>query len=447
MDIRSGPMSVRQLTTAGQNHLLTNTGVWSKDGEWIFYDVRSDAAGSQFDSARIERVHVKSEITETVYQSQHGAFVGVVSCSPVEDRVVFIHGPEFPTADWSYAAWHRRGVLLDLAKVGCVTNLDGRDLVPPFTQGALRGGTHLHAFSGDGQWVSFTYEDHLLATANDRKSEPNRRNVGVTILGMPVSVPGRHERNHSGSGFSVLVSKTVASPDPGSDQIGRAYSDAWIGRDGYVRHDGVRQSKAIAMLGDVCSENGNPVAELFVLDIPDSLVSLAEQTPMAGAGEMPFTPQGIAQRRLTFTTNRPFPGLGPVRHWPRSNPEGGQIAFLMRDDQGIAQLWLIAPTGAGLRQLTHNPFPVQSAFSFRSDGRAIACIAGGSLCEVDVQSGQTTRLTKVAEGKTALRGEAVVYSPDGKQIAFVQPVSDPMHGGNEGPFFNQIFLSPSVFAG
>ena len=45
----------------------------------------------------------------------------------------------------------------------CVArNLDARDLLPPFTPGALRGGTHVHQFSPDGHVVSSTYEDHVL---------------------------------------------------------------------------------------------------------------------------------------------------------------------------------------------------------------------------------------------------------------------------------------------
>jgi len=34
----------RQITKAQHGHILTNTRVWSPDGEWIVYDVRSDAA-------------------------------------------------------------------------------------------------------------------------------------------------------------------------------------------------------------------------------------------------------------------------------------------------------------------------------------------------------------------------------------------------------------------
>ena len=74
----------------------------------------------------------------------------------VDDRVAFILGPEDPTPDWEYAIHHRQGVVVHASRPGEATNLDARDLTPPFTPGALRGGTHVHIFSGDGQWVSFT---------------------------------------------------------------------------------------------------------------------------------------------------------------------------------------------------------------------------------------------------------------------------------------------------
>lgn len=104
--------SERQLTDATHGHILTNTGVWSADGQWVVYDVRSDPAGSQFDGVRIERVHVRTGEVQRLFVARDGAACGVVTASPVDDRIVFIHGPEHPTRDWSYAAWHRRGVLL-----------------------------------------------------------------------------------------------------------------------------------------------------------------------------------------------------------------------------------------------------------------------------------------------------------------------------------------------
>src|SRR5690349_12905041 len=172
----------RQLTTAPHGHILSNANVWSLDGEWIVYDVRSDAAGSQFDGTRIERVHVASGRVEVLYESERGAHCGVASYSPVDDRVAFILGPENPTPDWEYAFHHRQGVIVDAARPGEAKNLDARDIVAPFTPGALRGGTHVHIFSGDGQWISFTYDDHVLTTRDPAgQGDPNQRNVGVAV--------------------------------------------------------------------------------------------------------------------------------------------------------------------------------------------------------------------------------------------------------------------------
>ncbi|GAA5511007.1 hypothetical protein Rcae01_06520 [Novipirellula caenicola] len=432
--------SERQITFGSSNHLLTNINVWSYDGRWIYYDVRSDAAGSLFDGNRIERVHVESGRVEVVYEAKDAANVGVVTASPIDDRIVFIHGPENPSEDWMYAAWHRRGVIVERKHDSAGTNylvatLDARDLVPPYTPGALRGGTHVHVFSGDGRWVSFTYEDHVLATSTAAEADANQRNVGVSVPIGQVRVPATHPRNHDGSMFSVLVTQTFNAPLPGSDQINRAYSDAWIGNNGYVRRDGSRQMRALAFIGDVVSDRGHTVPELFVVDIPDD-VTVDGDSPLCGTPlTRPAPPRGTVQRRLTFTTERKFPGLGPVRHWPRSSPDGSKIAFLMRDDAGRTQLWLASPTESTIRQLTHNDFSIESAFSFRCDGNAIACVAGGCVCEVDIATGTTTPLTPPADATNALRPEAVVYSPDGTQVAYLRR-DDSVDGTP-----NQIFVA------
>ncbi|QDU90940.1 translocation protein TolB [Pirellulimonas nuda] len=425
----------RQITTAPGNHLLTNTGVWSPDGEWIYYDMRSDAAGSVFDGQRIERVRVATGEVEVVFVSRAGACCGVVTASPVDDRVVFIHGPENPTDDWSYTAWHRRGVVVHADGGAPAATLDARDITPPFTPGALRGGTHVHVFSGDGHWVSFTYEDHVLASADDPHAEKHQRNVGVAAPLGHVSPPKSHPRNHDGIAFCVLVTETVDSPRPGTDQINRAYSDAWVGAHGYVRPDGTRQARALAFLGDVASPDGSPVAELFVVDIPNDVTKPGARPLEGTATTWPAPPLDASQRRLTFTTSRSFPGLGPVRHWPRSSPDGDRIAFLMRDRSSVEQLWLISPNGGEPTQLTHNAFPIESAFTWRADGGAIACVAGGSVCEVDTTTGETTRLTGPRESAGPPRPEACVYSPDGRRIAYVREVA------NGAGVANQVFVA------
>lgn len=427
----------RQITDRQQNHVLTNIGVWSSDAKWIYYDVRSDLAGSVFDSPRIERVAVDTGEVEVVYESANGASCGVVTASPVDSRIVFIGGPENPTADWQYSAWHRQGIVVDTEDATRAAVLDARDLVPPYTPGALRGGTHVHVFSGDGQWVSFTYEDHVLATSSDPTHQKNLRNVGVTAPCGPVMVPKTHPRNHDGTHFCALVTETTEIPVAGSDEINRAYSDAWIGTHGYVRSDGERQRRAIAFLGDAVARDGSIVTELYVVDIPDDIRQTGDH-PLCGTPRTrPGVPLGTMQRRLTHTEARRFPGVGGVRHWPRSSPDGEKIAFLMRDDSGVLQLWTITPRGDGTRQLTTNPVAIESAFSWSPDGASIACVVGGRVCEIDSESGTTHYLTGVADARGPLRPEACVYSPDGSHIAYLRSV--PCERG----LCNQIFVVAS----
>jgi hypothetical protein len=150
MSAGSPPVVPRQVTSAPHGHILTNTAVWSPDGQWIVYDVRSDPAGSLFDGTRIERVHVASGRVEVLYESRNEACCGVVTYHPTREEVVFILGSERPTADWQYSACHRQGVIVETDSPGAKRNLDARDIVPPFTPGALRGGSHVHVFCGDG---------------------------------------------------------------------------------------------------------------------------------------------------------------------------------------------------------------------------------------------------------------------------------------------------------
>jgi hypothetical protein len=425
----------RQITHAACGHILTNAGVWSADGQWIVYDGRSDPAGSLFDGNRIERVNVATGEIQTLYASQAGASCGVVTASPTDDRVVFIHGPENPTSDWSYAAWHRRGVVVRVNDPGKALNLDARDLTPPFTPGALRGGTHVHTFSPDGQWIAFTYEDHVLSALGEvGDHDRNQRNVGVSVPAGPVAVARDHPRNHDGSHFTVLVTRTVNRPRPGSDDINRAFEDAWVGRDGYLRSDGSRQRRAIAFQGQVVTADGRSISEVFVADLPDDLTR-AGGDPLEGtATTRPAPPQGALQRRLTFTAERKYPGIQGPRHWLRSSPDGARIAFLMKDDAGIVQLWTVSPNGGEPHQLTRNEHDIASAFTWSPDGRSIAHAMDGSVCTTDATSGATCRLTRKSTPDDAPRPEACVFSPDGKQIAYVRPVT------SRGQTWNQVFV-------
>jgi len=430
-----GPAAERQITRGPGGRILTNTRVWSPDGQWIAYDVRSDAAGDLFDGDRIEMVHVVTGEVKVLYRGTNHARCGVVSFHPREPKVVFILGPENPSADWQYSAYHRQGVVVDLVKnVGAAVNLDARDIVPPFTPGALRGGSHVHVWDGAGDWVSFTYEDHVLAAFDDETPdhEMNLRNVGVSVPGRPVRVGKDHVRNHDGSHFSVLVTRTVAKPQPGSDEIKRAFEEGWVGTNGYVRPDGSRQKRALAFQGQVVTGGGDTISEVFIVDLPDDL-TVPGDGPLEGTvARRPLPPRGTVQRRLTFTANRKFAGLQGPRHWLRCSPDGSRIAFLMKDDKGIVQLWTVSPNGGAPIQLTGNPSPIASAFTWSPEGRYIAHMMDRSICVTDTVNGATHRVTLPGDESAAPRPEACVFSPDGRQIAFVRRLA------GEGGMANQI---------
>jgi hypothetical protein len=443
---------IRQVTHRQQHHHLTNVNVWSWDGSWIYYDIRSDASGAVFDGARIERVHSKTSEVEVMYEARRDACVGVVTASPTEDKIVFIHGPEDPTPDWNYAAFHRRGVMMRPGQESSVQDLDARDIVGPFTPGALRGGSHVHVFDRKGQWISFTYEDHVLAVGS-ASGHSNQRNVGVAIPCQPVSVPKTHRRNHDGTFWSVLVTRTHDQPEPGTDQICKAYEDAWITTKQQPTVEGQTSGKALAFLGDVVievdpNETEGPrgesskhatkiVPELFVVDLPADCTVAGDEPLQGTMTTRPAPPVGTVQRRLTHTIDHSYPGVvTDVRHWPRSEPDGSKVYFLMRDDEGVVQLWSISPDGGSQQQITVGNESVASAFTIHPGGNRAACVIGNSVCEVDLSNGHTET---VAEGGTQFccLPFAVVYSPDGSRIAFGGAVS------SDNGLYNQIFVADS----
>ena len=427
----------RQLTTAPHGHVLTNTAVWSPDGRWIVYDVRSTADGAVFDGTRIERVEVETGRVEVLYESREGACCGVVTASPVDERVVFILGPERPDASWSYGPARRRGVVVQASRPGEVASLDARDLVAPFTPGALRGGTHVHVFSPDARFVSFTYEDAVLEAVPAGAAERNLRGVGVTVLDTPVTVPPTHPRNHSGDA-SVLVTRLIDEPRPGSDEICRACEEAWVGTAGYRRADGSWQRRALAFQGRVTAADGTALDEVFIVDLPDDPRRLLEpgDRPLAGTSTTrPLPPATVTQRRLTFTADHRHPGIQGPRHWLRSCPAGERIAYLARDDEGVVQIFTVSPAGGEPAQLTRSPWPIASSFTWSPDGRWIACVADGSVCRVDSVAGNLHRLTPPVGDESAPRPEACVFSPDGRWIACVRRVP-----AGDGATHNQIFV-------
>jgi len=410
-------MTEKQLTFDDRNHQLTNINVWTADSQWLVYDLRP--SGASFTSLTVERVNCATGATEVLYQATQGAHVGVVTASPdLPPRYVCIHGPEHPDSHWQYDFHHRRGVII---QHGQAENLDACDITSPFTPGALRGGSHVHVFSPDGSRLSFTYNDHVM---HEWDASEDLRNVGVAVPLYAVCPDKQHPREYDGSHFCVLVSQTTAHPTPGSDEINRAYEEGWIGNQGYRKSDGSQQRWALAFIGDTLSSKGDKLAEVFIVDLPEKMQDYAQagEWPLEGSEtRLPAPPRGVQQRRLTFSAERRYPGLvSQPRHWLRASPDGSAIAFLMKDDHGVVQLWSISPNGGTPQQITRSASDIQSAFSWHPQQHSLAFICDNSVMLCEAGSGKMRRLT--ARSDRAPSGDAVVISPDGQQVAYMRDI-------------------------
>ena len=140
--------SETQLTQGTKGHTLNNTQVFSPDDQWIVYDTRNlDTQLGQ--TCCIEMVNANTGEIRNVYQTnnqtEYGPGVGAATFCPTQSAVLFLHGLRNANAQQPYAMTRRTGVLVNLNQRQKPCFLDGRDVTPPFTAGALRGGTHPRA--------------------------------------------------------------------------------------------------------------------------------------------------------------------------------------------------------------------------------------------------------------------------------------------------------------
>ncbi|MCX6223010.1 MAG: DUF3748 domain-containing protein [Bacteroidia bacterium] len=413
-----------QLTYGAYNHDLDNNDNFSPDGKWLAYDTRT-ATGGIGGSPSVERVNVESGKVERLFaiKDNHswGPGAGAVSYHPTENRVIFIHGLAFCSEKNPYQQWKRTGTMVDDNHPNIPIFMDARDVTFPYTPGALRGGTHRHEWSKDGKWVGYTYNDAIMKAIEDSTGEKvNLRTVGVSTKLKPVIVDHSGEgENLSGEWYSVLVVRVVPNPAPGSDEISNAASDSWVGTGSYVEQDGKRQV-ARAFIGKVRSKNNQPVDELFVVDIPDSINQPGEFGPLEGTPTtFPMPPKGTLQQRLTFTAETAHPGCGGV---VRSSSDGKWIAYLAADADGKQQIFIISPDGGSSRQVTDHPAGVQSCARWSPDNLSICYQSENSIviCKISDEPFEKRfqRITPITKEELS----NIVWSSDGKTIAFNRPV-------------------------
>jgi WD40 repeat protein len=430
-------VKIIQLTRDNSGHTIHNTQCFSPDDQWIVFDSRNyDTLINS--TGNISMVNTQTgeirELYHTKHQTLYGPGVGAATFSPVDNRVIFIHGIRNADKSNPYGITRRTGVAVDIAKPFHSIFMDARDITPPFTPGALRGGTHAHNWSGDGKWISFTYNDFIISELEKKDSlAKDLRTVGVMVPGHPVHVPyDASEENNSGEMFSVVVAKVTETPKPGSDEIDKAFDEGWIGVKGYQKSDGRWQRRAIAFQGEVVNTDGTKKIEVFVTDLSEDLTKANPGQPLEGTlSSRPNIPAGVSQRRITRLEN----GIQGSRHWLRSSPDGNIIAFLSKDDNGIIQVFGVSPNGGKITQLTFNSHSVQGPFNFSPDGKRLAYLADNSVLVTDIKTGKSKRLTPRYSDEESVTG-SVVWSNHGSMLAFNRYVKD----DSTGELFLQIFL-------
>lgn len=424
----------RQLTSDDAGHTINPSQIFSSDDQWIVFDARNADTGIK-STDEIGMVNVGTGEIRSLYhtenQTEYGPGVGAATFSPKDARVLFLHGIRNADKENPYDMTRRTGIAIDIDKPNRPLFIDARNILPPFTPGALRGGTHAHSWSGDGKWISCTYNDYVLQQLSKTDSSiKDMRVVAVMAPHARVTVPQNGMENNDGEMFSAVVTVVTPFPRSGSDEIDKAFDETWIGTNGYQKKDGGWQQRAIAFQGNVRDEQGHTKTEVFVVDIPNDITQPSPTAPLEGSARtMPSPPAGTAQRRITFTRD----GVQGPRHWLRSTSDGRLVAFLAKDDKGIVQIYGVSPTGGDIRQLTFNAFPVQSTFNFSPDDKYVAYIADNSIFINELATNKAARITKrYSDEEAPVNG--VAWSHDGRSLACNRYIS------TNGKRFLQIFL-------
>lgn len=424
----------KQLTHDSHGHFLNSTQVFSPDDEWIVYDTRNNDGGigvtGSIEMANVKTGEIKS-LYQTTNQTKYGPGVGAVTFSPVRNTVLFIHGIRNAGEKNPYSFTRRTGVAIHTDRPFAPVFMDARNISAPFTPGALRGGTHAHSWSGDGQWISFTYNDYIIEQLSKTDtSVKDMRTIAVMVPGK-VTVPDDGSlENNSGEMFATVVAEVTEHPVPGSNQIDKAFDEGWIGKNGYLKSDGSWQQRAIAFQGNVRNEKNETITEVFVADLPRDITKAVPGKPLEGTQlTRPNVPLGAAQRRITFTKN----GIQGPRHWLRSTSDGALILFMSKDPSGIVQVFSISPNGGTIQQITYNDFSIQGPLNISPDDKYVSYIADNSVFVTGIQTHISERLTSTAPAEGKPEG-AVIWSNNGKLLAYNRWIK------NAAGQFMQIFF-------
>ena len=394
------PMKERQVSFSQKMHSLDNNDNFSPDDKFLCYDTRGTVFNQDIaNSKSVEKIEIATGKETVLYEpesvtGEKGApGVGAASWHPVENKVIFIHGPllsEVKNRGY-YGIRNRTGVEVSADGLGKITNVDMRDVATdrPTTPGAHRGGTHRHEYTKEGNRIGFTYDDFLL------------QDFDRTIGYMEPSKAAPDGYTHY---FAVLL-KPAEKKTSKAGEIEKAYGDSWVDSAGNMR----------AFIGKLRAEDGiNYITDLFVADIPEGT-----DITTATSGDKdhyPEPPKGIKIRRLTHSGN--------VDGIVRGSFDGKNIAYLSKDENGISQVFIIDSNGSDLsknksklpKQLSNFSSDI-SAFRWHPKKNWIFALSGGNVAAICAESGKNFGKAVMLTNNKQPRN-ALVVSHNGDMLAY-----------------------------
>lgn len=413
-------MIEKQITFSPKTHALDNNDNFSPDGRFLCYDTRGTIYNENLaNSKSIEKVEISSGKETVLWDppsitgEEAAPGVAAVSYHPLENKVIFIHGPGLEEVDKRgyYSIRNRTAIEVDGEGKKTSVKVDMRDISKKeTTPGAHRGGTHRHEYSRNGKRIGFTYDDFLVQDYD--------RTIGFMQ-------PHAHAPEGYTHYFSVIL-KPAGKGKSKTGEIEKAYGDSWVDPGGTMR----------AFIGKVRAQNGIDYDnDLYVADIP---ADINITTSKSGTQDQyPEPPEVIALRRLTHGMD--------VTGIVRGSPDGSQIAFAARDEGGIDQLFITKAVGSDKQPVlvTSLGSPV-SSIRWHPSGEWVFCITDGNLFVTYVGTRHKFGKTIKLSDDRLIRDQLVV-SPDGNLLAYIVPVPTQDHSGvivkdAAGNDFRQIFI-------
>jgi len=341
-------MIEKQISVSLKTHALDNNDNFSPDGRFLCYDTRGTVYNENLaNSKSIEKVEIATGRETVLWDppsiTGEEAAPGVAAASyhPLENKVIFIHGPDLEEVDKRGYYSIRNRTAMEVDGEENKSDISSEKTIP----GAHRGGTHRHEYTRNGKRIGFTYDDFLVQKYD--------RTIGFMQ-------PDAHVPEGYTHYFSVIL-KPAKKGKSKAGEIEKAYGDSWIDAAGTMR----------AFIGKVRAQNGIDYEnDLFVADIP---ADINIGTSSSGTHDhYPEPPEGIAIRRLTQGMD--------VRGIVRGSPDGTQVAFAAPDKDGIDQVYITNALGSDKQPtlLTRLASPV-SSIRWHPSGEWVFFISNGNV--------------------------------------------------------------------